>query len=52
MMTVKELIEKLEKQDPDALVYTMAHDDDIAVIVCDVYPDVLAGSDKTVTMVY
>lgn len=51
-MTVKDLIEKLKNMNPESLVYTMAHDDDIAVIVLDVYEDVLTGTDKTITMVY
>ena len=29
-MTVKELIDRLATEKPDALVYTMAHDDDVA----------------------
>ena len=48
MMTVKELIEKLEQLNPDATVYTMAHDDDIALIVTDVSANVLVGKEKTV----
>lgn len=51
-MTVKELIEKLEQLNPDATVYTMAHDDDIALIVTDVKQDILAGSDKTIVLLY
>ena len=51
-MTVKKLQELLEKQDPEALVYTMAHDDDIAVIVIDVKPDILTGKEKTIVLVY
>ena len=51
-MIVKELIEKLSAENQDALVYTMAHDDDIALIVTDVKPDILAGTDKTVVLVF
>ena len=51
-MTVKELIDRLEKEKPDASVYTMAHDDDIALIVTDVKADILAGKDETVVLVY
>ena len=51
-MTVKELIEKLSGKDGDALVYTMAHDDDIALIVTDVKEDIIAGTDETVVLVY
>ena len=32
-MTVKELIEKLQQENPDALVYTMDNSDDVALIV-------------------
>jgi hypothetical protein len=35
-MTVKELIEKLQQENPDALVYIMDNSDDIALIVIDV----------------
>ena len=51
-MTVKELIESLSDKNPDALVYTMAHDDDIALVVTDVKADVLVGKDKTVVLIY
>lgn len=51
-MTVKELIERLQKENPDALVYTMAHDDDIAIIVTEIRTDALEGTDKTVTMIF
>lgn len=51
-MTVKELIEELQKQDPNALVYSMAHDDDIAVCVLEVRADVLSGKDKTIVILY
>lgn len=47
-MTVKELIEKLEQLNPDATVYTMAHDDDIALIVTDVSSNALIGKEETV----
>ena len=51
-MTVKELVECLLTENQDALVYTMAHDDDIALIVTDVKHDILAGSDKTIVLLY
>lgn len=51
-MTVKELIEKLEQLNPDALVYTMAHDDDIALIVTDVKENILIGKQKTEVLIY
>lgn len=51
-MTVKELITRLENENPDAFVYTMAHDDDIALVVTDVKADILVGKDKTVVLVY
>lgn len=51
-MTVKELQELLKKENPEALVYTMAHDDDIAVIVTDVKADILTGKEKTIVLVY
>lgn len=51
-MAVKELIELLRKENPDALVYTMAHDDEIALIVTEVKQDILAGSDKTIVLIY
>ena len=51
-MTVKELIAQLSTQNQDALVYTMAHDDDIALIVTEVKQDILEGTDKTITIIY
>lgn len=51
-MTVKELVEILSTKDPNALVYTMAHDDDIALIVTDAKENVLIGKDETVVLVY
>lgn len=51
-MTVKELITRLENENPDAFVYTMAHDDDIALIVTDVRANVLTGKDETMVLVY
>ena len=51
-MTVKELIEKLSLLNPDATVYTMAHDDNIALIVTDVQENILTGKDETVVLVY
>lgn len=49
-MTVKELIEKLQKENPDALVYTMDASDDIALIVTEVSRNILVGKDETVTL--
>ncbi len=50
-MTVKELIEKLKKENPDALVYTIdTSDDDIALIVTKVSRNILEGKDETVTI--
>lgn len=46
-MTVKELIEKLQQENPDALVYTMDADD-IALIVTNVSRNVLVGKEETV----
>lgn len=51
-MTVKELVERLSTEDQDALVYTLAHDDDIALIVTEVKENVLEGKDETVILVY
>lgn len=51
-MTVNELINRLSIENPDALVYTMAHDDDIALIVTDVKEKILSGKDETVVLVY
>ena len=51
-MTVKELIDTLSNKDPDALVYTMAHDDDIAIIVTEVQQDILVGKEKTIVLIY
>ena len=47
-MTVKELIKKLQQENPDALVYTMNNTEDIAFAVTDVDRNVLAGKDETV----
>ncbi len=49
-MTVKELIQKLEQEDPEAIVYQMNVGDDIALIVTEVKRDVLESRDKTVTI--
>lgn len=49
-MTVKELIEKLSEENPDALVYTMDNSDDIALIVTDVSRNILVGRDETVVI--
>lgn len=49
-MTVKELIEKLQQENPDALVYTMDNSDDVALIVTKVSRNILDGKDETVTL--
>jgi len=49
-MTVRELIERLLEEDPEALVYTMDNADDIALIVTDVDRDILKGKDKIVVI--
>ena len=49
-MTVKELIEKLQQENPDALVYTMDNSDDIALIVTGVSRNILEGKAETVTI--
>ena len=51
-MTVRELIDRLKDENPDASVYTLAHDDDLAFIVTDVKADILAGKDESVVMIY
>ena len=51
-MTVKELIANLENESLDALVYTMAHDDEVALIVTDVRKNILNGNDETVVLIY
>lgn len=49
-MTVKELIELLQKENPDALVYTMDNSDDIALIVTSVSRNILVGKTETVVI--
>jgi len=49
-MTVKELIEKLQDENPDALVYTMDDVDDLAFIVTTVSRNILYGQEETVTL--
>lgn len=49
-MTVKELIDKLQHENPDALVYIMDNSDDTALIVTEVSRNILAGKDETVTL--
>lgn len=49
-MTVKELIEKLQQENPDALVYTTDNSDDVALIVTKVSRNILEGKDETVTI--
>ena len=49
-MIVKELIEKLQQENPDALVYTVDNSDDIALIVTEVSRNILEGKEETVTI--
>lgn len=49
-MTVKELIEKLSQENPDAIVYTMDNSDDIALIATGVSRNILAGKEETVVI--
>lgn len=49
-MTVKELIEKLKQENPDALVYTMDNGDDLALIVTQVSRNILEGTEETVVI--
>lgn len=49
-MTVKELIEKLQAENPDAIVYTMDNTDDIALIVTRVSRNILEGKTETVVI--
>lgn len=49
-MTVKELIDRLKNESPDALVYTMDNSDNIALIVTDVSRNILVGKDETVVI--
>lgn len=49
-MTVKELIEKLQQENPDAIVYTTDNTDDIALIVTKISRNILEGKDETVTL--
>lgn len=51
-MTVKELIERLSLENPNANVYTLDRDDDVALIVTDIRKNVLQGSDETIVLVY
>ena len=51
-MTVKELIARLENEPPNASIYTMGHDDDIALIITDVQENILTGKDETVVLIY
>ncbi len=49
-MTVKELIEKLQQENPDALVYTTDNTDDLALIVTKISRNILEGKEETVTL--
>ena len=49
-MTVKELIEKLQQENPDAVVYTTDNIDDAALIITEVSRNILEGKDETVTL--
>ena len=50
IMTVKELIELLQKENPDALVYTTDNTDDIALAVTRISKNILEGQTETVTI--
>lgn len=49
-MTVQELIDKLSKENPNAIVYTMDSTDDIAVMVTQIHRNILEGSEETITI--
>ena len=49
-MTVKELIEKLQQENPDAIVYTTDNTDDVALVVTKVSKNILEGKDDTVVI--
>ena len=49
-MTVKELIEKLQQENPDAVVYTTDNTDDLALIVTEISRNILVGKEETVTL--
>ncbi len=50
IMTVKELIELLQKENPNALVYTMDNTDDLAFAVTEISRNILVGKDDTVVI--
>lgn len=49
-MTVQELIDKLSKENPNAIVYITDITDDIAVIVTQIHRNILEGSEETITI--
>ena len=49
-MTVEELIEKLSKENPEAIVYTTCITDDIAVKVTQIHRNILEGPEETITL--
>ena len=49
-MTVKELIELLKQENPDAVVYTTDNTDDVALMVTRVSKNILEGQTETVTI--
>lgn len=49
-MTVQELIDKLSKENPNAIVYTTDITDDIAVMVTQIHRNILEGSEETITI--
>ena len=49
-MTVKELIEILQQENPDALVYTTDNTDDIALIATTVSRNITEGTTETVVI--
>lgn len=49
-MTVQELIDALKKENPNALVYTMDEDSDVAFLITDVVKNILEGKDDTIVI--
>lgn len=49
-MTVKELIDKLQHENPDAIVYTTDNSNDVALIVTGVSRNILVGKEETVVI--
>ena len=49
-MTVKDLIKILQKENPDAVVYTADNTDDVALMVTMVSKNILEGQTETVVI--